>query len=207
MDVGSIPKATLGRIPIYIEYLRTLPDEEVNVSATKIARGLSLGEVQVRKGLAVISGAGRPRVGYERNKLIRDLEAHLGTEGITAAVLVGVGKLGRALLDHGGFEEFGVRIVAGFDCNESVIKISKSRSVLPIKDIESFVFENDVKIGIITVGQGSAQEVADRLVAAGIRAIWNFAPCQLTVPDGIILKQENLALSLAHLNSLLKRKK
>ncbi|MBR5241813.1 MAG: redox-sensing transcriptional repressor Rex [Clostridia bacterium] len=207
MDVGSIPKATLGRIPIYIEYLRTLPDEEVNVSATKIARGLSLGEVQVRKDLAVISGAGRPRVGYERNKLIRDLEAHLGTEGITAAVLVGVGKLGRALLDHGGFEEFGVRIVAGFDCNESVIKISKSRSVLPIKDIESFVFENDVKIGIITVGQGSAQEVADRLVAAGIRAIWNFAPCQLTVPDGIILKQENLALSLAHLNSLLKRKK
>ena len=207
MDVGSIPKATLGRIPIYIEYLRTLPDEEVNVSATKIARGLSLGEVQVRKDLAVISGAGRPRVGYEREKLISDLEAHIGTEGVTAAVLVGVGKLGRALLDHGGFEEFGVRIVAGFDCNESVIKISKSRSVLPIKDIESFVFENDVKIGIITVGQGSAQEVADRLVAAGIRAIWNFAPCQLTVPDGIILKQENLALSLAHLNSLLKRKK
>lgn len=207
MDVVSIPKATLGRIPIYIEYLRTLSDEEVNVSATRIAHGLSLGEVQVRKDLAVISGAGRPRVGYVREKLICDLEAHLGTEGVTAAVLVGVGKLGRALLDHGGFDEFGVRIVAGFDCNESVIKISKSRSVLPIKDIEAFVKENGVKIGIITVGQGSAQEVADRLVAAGIRAIWNFAPCQLTLPDGVILKQENLALSLAHLNSLLKSKK
>ena len=207
MDACLIPRATLGRIPIYIEYLRTLSDDEVNVSATRIARGLSLGEVQVRKDLAVISGAGRPRVGYERNKLIRDLEAHLGTEGVTCAVLVGVGKLGRALLDHGGFDEFGVRIVAGFDCNESVIKISKSRSVLPINDIETFVCENDVKIGIITVGQGSAQEVADRLVAAGIRAIWNFAPCALTVPDGVILKQENLALSLAHLNSLLKNKK
>ena len=207
MDACLIPRATLGRIPIYIEYLRSLSDDEVNVSATRIARGLSLGEVQVRKDLAVISGAGRPRVGYERNKLIRDLEAHLGTEGVTCAVLVGVGKLGRALLDHGGFDEFCVRIVAGFDCNESVLKIGKNRSVLPIKDIESFVLANDVKIGIITVGQGSAQEVADRLVAAGIRGIWNFAPCALTVPDGVILKQENLALSLAHLNSLLKNKK
>ena len=207
MDACLIPRATLGRIPIYIEYLRSLSDDEVNVSATRIARGLSLGEVQVRKDLAVISGAGRPRVGYERNKLIRDLEAHLGTEGVTCAVLVGVGKLGRALLDHGGFDEFGVSIVAGFDCNESVLKIGKNRSVLPIKDIESFVLANDVKIGIITVGQGSAQEVADRLVAAGIRGIWNFAPCALTVPDGVILKQENLALSLAHLNSLLKSKK
>ena len=207
MDACLIPRATLGRVPIYIEYLHSLSDDVVNVSATKIARGLSLGEVQVRKDLAVISGAGRPRVGYERKKLISDLEAHLGTEGVTAAVLVGVGKLGRALLDHGGFDEFGVSIVAGFDCNESVIKISKSRSVLPIKDIEAFVSANDVKIGIITVGQGSAQEVADRLVAAGIRGIWNFAPCALTVPDGVILKQENLALSLAHLNSLLKNKK
>ena len=207
MDVGSIPKATLGRIPIYIEYLRGLPDDEINVSATRIARGLSLGEVQVRKDLAVISGAGRPRVGYEREKLIRDLEGHIGCESLTSAVLVGVGKLGRALLDHGGFEEFGVRVVAGFDCNESVLVFGKNRSVLPIKDIETFVSENNVKIGIITVGQGSAQEVADRLVAAGIKGIWNFAPCQLNVPDGVILKQENLALSLAHLNSLLKNKK
>lgn len=207
MDVGSIPKATLGRIPIYIEYLRTLPDEEVNVSATKIARGLSLGEVQVRKDLAVISGAGRPRVGYERTKLIRDLESCLGSEGVTNAVLVGVGKLGRALLDYTSFEEFGVRIVAGFDCNESALRIGRSISVLPIKDIERFVRENDVKIGIVTVGQGSAQEVVDRLAAAGVKAIWNFAPCALTVPDGIIFKQENLALSLAHLNSQLKNKK
>ena len=207
MDVGSISKATLGRIPVYIEYLRGLPDEELSISATRIARGLSLGEVQVRKDLAVISGAGRPRVGYEREKLIRDLESHIGCESFTSAVLVGVGKLGRALLDHGGFDEFGVRIVAGFDCNESAIKIGKSRTVLPIKDIETFVSENNVKIGIITVGQGSAQDVADKLVAAGIKGIWNFAPCPLTVPDGVILKHENLALSLAHLNSLLKNKK
>ena len=205
MDITSIPKATLGRIPAYIQYLRELSEEsDTTISATKIARGLSLGEVQVRKDLAMISGCGKPRIGYDRMGLIRDLEAHLGSESLTNAVLVGVGKLGRALLDYGSFEEFGVRIVAGFDCNESVLQISKNKSILPIKDIEAFCAENDVKIGIITVGQGSAQEVFDILVGCGIKAIWNFAPCALSVPDDVILKQENLALSLAHLNSLIK---
>ena len=205
MDITSIPKATLGRIPIYIQYLRDLPDAtDATISATKIARGLSLGEVQVRKDLAMISGCGKPRIGYERTKLIHDLESHLGSQKLTNAVLVGVGKLGRALLDYGSFEEFGVKIIAGFDCNESILQISKNKSVLPIKDIGSFCQENDVKIGIITVGQGSAQEVFDKLVSCGIKAIWNFAPCALTVPDGVILKQENLALSLAHLNSQIK---
>ena len=205
MDIASIPKATLGRIPIYIQYLRELPEENAGtISATKIARALSLGEVQVRKDLAMISGRGKPKIGYDRTKLIHDLESHLGSEAVTNAVLVGVGKLGRALLDYGSFEEFGVKIVAGFDCNESILQIGKSKSVLPIKDIEAFCAENEVKIGIITVGQGSAQEVLNKLVACGIKAIWNFAPCALTVPDGVILKQENLALSLAHLNSQIK---
>ena len=206
MDIYSLPKATLGRIPIYIQYLRDLPEDEANtISATKIARALSLGEVQVRKDLAMISGQGKPRIGYERIKLIRDLESRLGSESLTNAVLVGVGKLGRALLDYGSFEEFGVKIVAGFDCNESILKISKNKSVLPIKDIEAFCTENNVKIGIITVGQGSAQEVFDKLVSCGIKAIWNFAPCALSVPSDVILKQENLALSLAHLNSQIKK--
>ncbi len=204
MDIASIPKATLGRIPTYIQYLTSLHDEEAYISATKIARGLSLGEVQVRKDLAVISGAGKPRVGYVKEGLIRDLERHLGSQSLTNAVLVGAGKLGRALLDYTSFDDFGVKIIAGFDCNESVLKISKSKSVLPIKDMEAFCKENDVKIGIITVGQGSAQEVFDKLVACGIKAIWNFAPCTLSVPDGVLLKQENLALSLAHLNSQIK---
>lgn len=208
MDMQSIPKATLGRIPTYVQYLRDLSDErDATISATKIARGLSLGEVQVRKDLAMISGSGKPRVGYDRVALIRDLEKHLGSQSLTNAVLVGVGKLGRALLDYGSFEEFGVRIVAGFDCNESILKLSKDKFVLPIKDIGAFCAENDVKIGIITVGQGSAQEVFDTLVGCGIKAIWNFAPCALSVPEGVILKQENLALSLAHLNSLIKNNK
>ena len=171
------------------------------VSAPKIACGVSLGEVQVRKDLALISGRGKPRVGYECAQLIRDIENCLGVSSLTEAVLVGAGKLGRALLDYDGFEDFGVKIIAGFDCNESVLAISKNKCILPISSMESFCKENDVKIGIITVGQGSAQEVCDKLVACGVKAIWNFAPCVLSVPQGIHLKQENLELSLAYLNS------
>lgn len=202
MEKRSIPKATLGRIPIYLRYLRELPDEiDSTISSTKIARGVFLGEVQVRKDLALISGRGKPRVGYERDKLICDLENCLGSEKMTNAVLVGAGKLGRALLDYDGFEEFGVTIVAGFDCNSSILQISKSKSILPIEEIEAYCADNDIKIGIITVGQGSAQEVCDRLVACGVKAIWNFAPCTLRVPPNVLLKHEELALSLAHLNS------
>ena len=204
----SLPKATLGRIPLYIQYLKELPDDnETTISAPTIARGLLLGEVLVRKDLAMVSGAGKPRVGYRRVKLIQDLESHLGQDDFTNAVLIGAGKMGRALLDYGGFEEFGIKILAGFDCNESVITETKSKRVLPIKHIKNFCAENNIKIGIITVGQGSAQEVCNELVSCGIRAIWNFAPCALNVPEGVILKQENLALSLAHLNSQLKNKK
>ena len=160
MAVHSIPKATLGRIPIYIQYLKGLPEDSANtISATKIARGLSLGEVQVRKDLAQISGRGKPKVGYDRIKLICDLESHLGSENLTNAVLIGAGKLGRALLDYDGFSEFGIRIIAGFDCNENDLPISGGRSILSIKKIEAYCAEHSVKIGIITVGQGSAQEV------------------------------------------------
>ncbi|MBQ1223744.1 MAG: redox-sensing transcriptional repressor Rex [Clostridia bacterium] len=204
----SLPKATLGRIPLYIQYLKELPDDnETTISAPTIARGLLLGEVLVRKDLAMVSGAGKPRVGYRRVKLIQDLESHLGQDDFTNAVLIGAGKMGRALLDYGGFEEFGIKILAGFDCNESVITETKSKRVLPIKHIKNFCAENNIKIGIITVGQGSAQEVCNELISCGVRAIWNFAPCALTVPEGVILKQENLALSLAYLNSQLKNKK
>ena len=206
MAVRSMPKATLGRIPIYIQYLKDLPDESGEmIAAPKIARDLSLGEVQVRKDLALISGAGKPKVGYNKQKLIVDLERRLGHDGLTNAVLVGAGKLGRALLDYDGFEEFGIRILAGFDRNQNPIQIGVDKYVLSIEHVEQYCTEHDVKIGIITVGQGSAQEVCDKLVSSGVRAIWNFAPCKLHVPTGVLLQNENLALSLAHLRNQLSR--
>ena len=201
MNGYSIPKATLGRLPLYLQYLKSLPVVKgATISATAIAKGLSLGDVQVRKDLATVSGAGKPKVGYERETLIGDLERHLGYNRVTSAVLVGAGKLGRALLDYDGFEKFGVRIVAGFDCNETALKRG-TKDILPIRDIGAYCREHDVRLGIITVGQGSAQDVCDMLTACGIEAIWNFAPCSLKVPAGVLLKQENLALSLAYLNN------
>ena len=198
MNGYSIPKATLGRLPQYLEYLRSLPEIRRTISATAIAKALSLGDVQVRKDLASVCGAGKPKIGYETDKLITDIESHLGYERLTNAVLVGAGKLGRALLDYDGFEDFGVKIVAGFDCNETVLT-KGTKDILPIRDIEVYCREHDVKLGIITVGQGSAQDVCDKLVQSGIKAIWNFAPVTLKVPNGVLLKQENLALSLAYL--------
>ena len=198
MNGYSIPKATLGRLPQYLEYLKSLPEIRRTISATAIAKALSLGDVQVRKDLASVCGAGKPKIGYETDKLITDIESHLGYERLTNAVLVGAGKLGRALLDYDGFEDFGVKIVAGFDCNETVLT-KGTKDILPIRDIEVYCREHDVKLGIITVGQGSAQDVCDKLVESGIKAIWNFAPVTLKVPNGVLLRQENLALSLAYL--------
>lgn len=200
MNGYSIPKATLGRLPQYLEYLRSLPEIRRTISATAIAKALSLGDVQVRKDLASVCGAGKPKIGYETDQLITDLESHLGYECLTNAVLVGAGKLGRALLDYDGFEDFGVKIVAGFDCNETVLT-KGTKDILPIRDIEVYCREHDVKLGIITVGQGSAQDVCDKLVESGVKAIWNFAPVTLKVPNEVLLKQENLALSLAYLNN------
>ena len=204
MDKSGITKATLGRLPHYLQLLRELPIDDVPyISATVIAKKLSLGEVQVRKDLSAVSGAGKPKVGYKTTDLIKSIEAHLGLGDMTNAVLVGAGKLGKALLEFDDFEDYGVKIIAAFDCNETSIRYNRSIEILPMNDFDEYCKQNNVRIGIITVGEGSAQSVCDKMIESGITAIWNFAPCNLELPDGILLKQERLALSLAYLNNKL----
>lgn len=203
MNGTFISKATLGRLPQYLDYLKGLTGQNT-ISATAIAKALSLGEVQVRKDLSYVSGAGKPKIGYIVNDLIAILEKSLGYNSYTPAVLVGAGKLGRALLEYDGFEEFGVRIIAAFDNNDKVLSQSESsKEVLPFCTFNGYCGRHNVKLGIITVGKGSAQEVCDQMIKSGITAIWNFAPCKLNVPGNVLLKQENLALSLAYLNNQL----
>ena len=198
----GISKATLSRVPVYLELLRSLPDERFeHISATAIARELSLGEVQVRKDLAAISGAGKPKLGYLTTELIENLEKCLGGDNFTLAVLVGAGKLGKALLDYDEFEKFGIKIAAAFDSNDKAIDINGKIKIQPINEFENFCKTNNIQLGIITVGVGSAQAVCDKMVECGITAIMNFAPCKLNVPYGVILENENLALSLAYLNN------
>ena len=204
MDKCTISKATLGRLPSYLEFLRNLPPDKVPyISATAIAKHLGLGEVQVRKDLAAVSGAGKPKLGYVTAELVEKLEDCLGCNQLTFAVLVGAGKLGKALLDYDGFEKFGVKIVAAFDNNETVLSLEGRVEIHPIHQFEQFCKEHNVKLGIITVGEGSAQTVCDQMTESGITAIWNFAPCKLNVPAGTLVQNENLALSLAHLNNQL----
>ena len=204
MSSSSVTKATLGRVPQYLKFLKELPDDGFEyISATHIARELELGEVQVRKDLNAISGAGKPKLGYVTEELIQKLEDCLGCNRMTSAVLVGAGKLGKALLDYDGFEKFGVKIVAAFDNNETVLSLEGRVEIHPIHQFEQFCKEHNVKLGIITVGEGSAQTVCEQMVSSGIEAIWNFAPCKLKVPKGTLVQNENLALSLAHLNNQL----
>ena len=204
MDKCTISKATLGRLPSYLEYLRNLPPDTVPyISATAIAKHLGLGEVQVRKDLAAVSGAGKPKLGYVTAELVEKLENCLGCNRLTSAVLVGAGRLGRALLQYDEFEKYGVKISAAFDSNERVISLGSKTEILPMNQFEYFCKTQNIKLGIITVGEGSAQTVCDQMVKSGITAIWNFAPYKLNVPAGILLQNENLALSLAHLNNQL----
>ena len=203
MEKNSVSKATLGRLPYYLQHLRTVfKNNDEYISSTSIAKSLSLGEVQVRKDLNAVSGAGKPKVGYEVKELIKSIETTLGYDNHTNAVLVGAGQLGKALLNYEGFEEFGVRIMAGFDIKAKK-QTSNQKQILPMEEFSIFCKENNIKIGIISVNKESSQQICDLMIENGISAIWNFSPVKLNVPEGILLQQENLALSLAHLNNQL----
>ena len=198
---NKLSKATLGRIPLYLSYVKSLPTSEVIISSTSMSKALGLGEVQVRKDLGQVAKSGKPKVGYKVTELIDSFESLLGFKEKTKAVIVGTGKLGRALMDYEGFAGFGVEIVAGFDAEVSTVKTIGKVKVYPMSDLNKVIKETDATIGIITVPKTEAQAVADKLVEAGIKAIWNFAQVKLNLPENVLLVQENLALSLAHLRT------
>ena len=195
MNTKEIKRATIGRLPQYLRYISSLPQEITTVSATGIAKALDLGEVQVRKDLGAVCGAGRPRVGYDRAELTTCLEDCLGGRPV-AAVIVGAGKLGRALLDYAGFSEFDLNVPAEGDRSEL-------KPVLPMSALADFCAANNVSIGIVTVPKEAAQAVTDVLYRSGVRAFWCFAPCRLQLPPDAVIQYENLALSLAHLKARL----
>lgn len=198
METVKISKKLMQRLPLYLAHLKTLP-ENSNVSATSMAKVLGLGDVQVRKDLAKVSETGRRRTGRSRELLIRDIERYLDFATETGTVVVGAGKLGRALLDYGGFEVSGLNMMAGFDRQPCAETSETGKPIFSMNRLESFCRHYDVHIGIITVPAESAQSVCDSLVACGIRAIWNFAPVHLSVPDHVIVQSENLAVSLTAL--------
>jgi redox-sensing transcriptional repressor len=203
--IGSVSTQTLQRLPLYLRYLKALPrDGRMNISAKAIAEALGLGEIQVRKDLAAISSGGRPKIGYITESLMADIQSFLGCDNINEAVLVGAGKLGRALLAYEGFGEYGLNIVAAFDDDEGVIEDGgNGKPVFSMGKLEELCARMKIHIGIITVPADSAQSVCDRLLDAGVLAIWNFASVHLKTPEHILVKNENIADSLALLSKRL----
>ena len=203
MKTTDVSRAALGRIPVYLKFLESLPQDVETVSATAIAKALGFGEVQVRKDLGAICGSGKPRVGYTVTDLKESLESLIDSRN-GKTVIVGAGKLGRALLDYGGFSDYGLDILAAFDTDVSQNNAS-GKPILPIDGLHDFCKENNVSIGVIAVPATAAQEVCDKLCQSGIKAIMSFAPCKLTAPDGVAIQYENMALSLAHLKTQIKQ--
>lgn len=201
MEEKKVSKAVLKRLPGYLAYLKSLPeDAPTHISATALANALGMGEVQVRKDLAMVSDGGRPKIGYQKDALIDDIEQFLGYDNTTDAVLIGAGKLGLALMAYSGFEEYGLNIHAAFDVEPKMDKTDDGQPIYPISRLEHFCKVHKVLMGIITVPAASAQEAANRLIACGVKAIWNFAPTHLDVPPHILVQNENMATSLAVLS-------
>ena len=201
---NAVAKTVLYRIPMYLEYLMDIHENEPtisHISSKKISTDLELGEVQVRKDLSMVCDKGKPKIGYNLLELITHLQNYLGCNHTKYAIVIGVGKLGSAIYHYEGFKKYGIEIVAGYD--------KKDNECIP--DIQIFSKENVMKIfqthkieiGIICVPKEEAQEVADILVALGVKAIWNFAPVRLKVPKSIFVQNENLAYSLSIISSII----
>lgn len=199
---NQISKATIARMPLYLHFLQEENSKGAKyISSTVIAQNISVSSVLVRKDLALVSSeAGRPRLGFAISRLIVDIEKFLGYDNLSDAIIVGAGGLGRAFLGYEGFKSNGLNIVAAFDIAENLIGTKvMGKEILPISAMKDFVAEHKIRIGIITVPKIAAQEVLNKMIDAGIQAVWNFAPAPLRVPKEIVLKTEDLAASLAML--------
>jgi redox-sensing transcriptional repressor len=193
---------TLKRLPLYLRLLRKMKESgEEYASGTVVAKELGLDPIVVRKDLAITGAVGRPRLGFPMDEIIEAIEEFLGWTNTSDAFLVGVGSLGHALLGYQGFEQHGLRIAAAFDSNPEIIGTSvHGKTVLDVATMPEMAKTMHVRIGILTVTASVAQTVANAMIEGGIRAIWNFTPTTLDVPDHVILQREELASSLAVLS-------
>jgi redox-sensing transcriptional repressor len=199
----AIPEPTLRRLPIYYQYLKRMQAEKgcEFISSTQIGSDLKMLPIQVRKDLQVTEAAGKPKLGYDVAELIRTIEAFLGWNNTTDGYLVGVGHLGSALLGYQGFREYGLNLIAAFDADECKVGTEiHGTTIFPVSKLPNMIKRMGIKIGVLTVPEKSAQTLADSMVKAGIRAIWNFSPVKINVPAHVIVQHENLASSLVVLS-------
>ena len=198
---SAVSKATVSRMPAYLRYLKGEAGKGVEyVSSAAIAKDMGLSAVCVRKDLALVSSRpGKPRFGFEVRLLIEDIEKFLGYHRWTNAVIVGAGGLGRAILSYEGFDICGIHVIAAFDNSPAKVGAVGGKPIYPMERLGDVVKRSDVKVCILTVPRSAAQEACDQVISAGINAILSFAPVHLRVPEGVKIKYEDLAVSLAEL--------
>jgi len=194
-----------SRLPLYYRFLK---DWEAigykTVAAADIGQELMLPAGQVIEDLESIGIISSPRIGYVLCNLIYELELFFGWNKIHDGILVGAGSIGSALMGYTKFEQCGLKIVAAFDHDDSKIGIPvHGKEVYSLETLVDFVQQRKIDVAVITVPASEAQGVADLLVQGGIRAIWNFSPVHLEVPENIIVQNEDLYCSLATLSKKL----
>ena len=197
--MDNVPAPTLKRLPWYLSNAKLMRERgELYVSSTQISKQISIDASQVAKDLSFVKLAGRPRVGYEINALIEVLEDFLGFTSLHKAFLFGVGSLGGALLQDSGLRHFGLEIVAAFDVQPDLVGTEVNG--IPVYHSDDFLKimeREDVNIGILTVPINIAQEITDKMVAGGIKAVWNFTPFKIRVPENIVVQNTSLYAHLA----------
>ena len=196
-----ISQASLKRLP---KYLRILKEKESTyISSTEIADSLNLNPIQVRKDLALVSKSdGKPGIGFNVNELIMDMEEFLNLNNITDAIIVGAGKIGQALMNYKGIENY-INILMAFDNDTNKCD---NKKIFNIDKMENLVNRLNIHIGIIAVPKENAQDVCNKMIDCGIKAIWNFAPIDLKVPLNVSIKNEDLSASLLILLKEVKEK-
>lgn len=196
---SQLPEPTLRRLPWYLAFLTTLRHESVEyVSSTRIAAEVGVDASQIAKDLSFLNIKGKTRIGYEVAGLERTLRSFLGFDRTHNAVIVGAGSLGSALMADRGLHPYGLNIVAGFDIDPAVVgtDICGVR-VYHSARMAEIVRRRDVSIGVVTVPVEYAQEVAEIIMDAGIRAIWNFTPCRIRVREGVVVQNTSIYSHLA----------
>lgn len=194
-----IPEPALRRLPWYLAYVSLLRERGVEyVSSTGIARGINVDASQIAKDLSFLDIKGKTRIGYEVALLEHKLEEFLGFRKRHRAAIIGVGSLGRALMQDSGLTNYGLEVVSGFDVDPS--KIGTSHEGIPVYDVAELANkarELNMEIGIVTVPVEYAQAAADAIINAGLKAIWNFTPCRIQVPEGIVVSNTSIYAHLA----------
>jgi redox-sensing transcriptional repressor len=195
---AGIPDATVSRLPLYLQALTGLAERGVaTVSSEELAAAAGVGSAKLRKDLSHLGSYGTRGVGYDVQYLVYQISRELGLTQDRRVVIVGIGNLGHALANYGGFTSRGFTVAALVDADPEVVgETVAGLPVLPLGELDRVVAELGVQIGVVATPGPVAQQVCDRLVAAGVTGVLNFAPCVLNVPDGVMVRRVDLATEL-----------